>query len=162
MNKFENLIETKLTRTEILDMLIHEMAEDMQAAVRAGDETCKALDQYRWDEVSALFDDKADVEVHHWDRGRKDDRIKVEVSVVLPYDKIPAKLRKHLAEFETADKERDEAREAVRRIHGERGALKSRMLREMLSQTEEGKSLLQLLDGMKTAARKQLKAGGAR
>lgn len=163
----ENVVETKLTRTEVLDILIHEMSDDLQAAQKALQETVRALSAFTWEEVSHLFTHSNIKEISVFRYARNEDQLRIEVTVNLPLSspKVGVDLRRHLQDLATAEKDENEACAQLRSIYGERGAIKAKLLRQMLSRSEDGCKLIEMLDGMKASARKQLalraKGGGA-
>jgi len=154
----DNIVETKLTRTEVLDILIHEMSDDLQAALRGLEESVKALETFTWEEVAHLFihGNVKEVSVNRY--SRKEEKLRIEVTLELPMSspKVGAGLRRHLEELAAMEKDKGDARAQLQSIYGERGALKVKLLRQMLSQSVDGRKLIEMLDGMKTAARKQL------
>jgi len=157
----ENVIEQKVTRSELLDILVHELTDDLSAQHKAMEETVRALNRFTWEDVCHLFTESAvgEVELHKHEYGRDDEkflRIEAVVRVPVGSPRLGAALRKRMGELEQAEKDKSDLGDQLRKIHGERGGLRVRMLKQLLCQTEDGKKLIELMEGMKASARKQL------
>jgi len=158
----ESIIETKITKSEALELLIGELAEQLRKEHQEADERVsaadRALESFKASDFLPIITD-ARANVHQY-RYKQENTItiSVEVSVKANDRRLPRALRDALMEKDEAYKIEREISRRREELNSSKQRLKNEMLRTILEATPVGQKFLRQLGEMKVRVQRSMLA----
>lgn len=153
------LVETKLTKTEAIDLLVEEMKSELEAQRAAA--TKRKESMKNWD-LTELENDLLDRGTRGVDYGYYQDemsnKVKVSITLEIPAAKLPPELRAQINRFRAVAKEEQDLSSKIHELDGNKNKVRNAILRTMLENSEQGQKFLKLLNGLKLKASPKLLA----
>lgn len=161
----QQVVDTRITRTELLDIITEKIRDEVNAEVKALDKEIAATNAILTKSAALRILKNVDAQVHI-DRKRTYDcrretyvdsgfTLSVRIEGLSEAD-LPAKYRTALKRAEELDKKRDILRSKINRINQGKQRARMEMLRNSLESTEEGRKILEAIDGLKERVRSQI------
>ena len=154
------LVETKLTKTEAIDLLVEELKNELEAKRTAATQRKDAAAK-SWD-LSEIENDILDRGTRKLDMVyyRDDLPTKVEVSITLsfPMSKLPPHIKEQIISYRAASRDEQDLSGKIHELDGNKNKVRNTILRTMLENSEQGQKFLQLLNGLKLKASPKLLA----
>jgi hypothetical protein len=151
------LVETKLTKTEAIDLLVEEMKSELEA--KRAEATARKKSLSNWD-ISELENDLLDRGTREVGLGYYEEempgKVKVSINLEIPSSKLPPDLRAQINKYRAAAKEESALSHSIHELDGNKNKVRNAILRTMLENSEQGQKFLKLLNGLKLKASPKL------
>lgn len=147
----QSVLDQKLSRAELLDLIMSRIDEDLLAQIAALDAEDSELDQFELKDFLPLLRTQGKLKVkHHW---RNDNQIPIVVEAQLNLKTLPLKVQKKLARLNEIGRQRSEL--STKRYTLKSGKHNGRlaMIRESLNSTSQGRAILEAIEALKDHVR---------
>lgn len=152
-NAMQSLVETKLTKSEAIDLLVEELRTDLEAGLKQNELDLKdARRQFRTHDIKAEVTSSVFELEHSYDG-------KLTLQLRLTADQLTESGKAKLARIRSLEAMRDSMQKQSYAIDDRRGKAKNAILKTMLEGTEEGQRFLELLGNLKLKVQPKLLAG---
>lgn len=149
------LLETKVTRAELLDIILEDLLAELREKEADAEKRREALPPFDQRKFLALLPASAEIEVNtHC--GKYDDQIKVDISFRLPHSSAPAGFWERFDANKRLEEEESKYRMEIRSLENNRSRAKAEVIRKMLEGSDEGVKLLAQVAEMKLAIKRKL------
>jgi hypothetical protein len=143
----EQLVETKLTKTELIEVLISEMKASLDDKAAALKEEVKRIDQrYTVDDILELIGSK-EVSIQYFENTYERPYYKIELSVRVAPKDMPGDIKEQCQEVTRLNKEVADLNQKSYKLNA-RGA-RTTILKTLLEGSTQGREFLRLLEGLK-------------
>ena len=143
----EALVETKLTKSELIDVLISEMKASLDAKAKALEDQVKRINQaYVVDDVIDLVGNK-EISISYVENSYEKPYYKIEFSVRVAPKDMPGDLKEQTQEVVRLNREASALKQQSYRLN-ERAA-RTTILKTLLEGSPQGREFLRLLEGLK-------------
>jgi hypothetical protein len=158
-----DIFETKLTRTEVLDLILDELTEELNSQIEPIEKELEALpgsDKIKADFAlfaKKLTSQKVSIdEPYDWDSGD----YTVSVQVKMPRSALPAEIRDVLVKRRKLETQKEAIQEQLRKLTNSKVRARNELIRKSLEASSEGKEIIARLTEFKFALRPKLLGAG--
>jgi hypothetical protein len=152
----DQLIETKLTKSEAIDLLVEEMRDEIEkerTAISGEDRTIRDSLKHE-DFAAALRTAKITVELPSTYR----ESFEVSIRFSGQLGKFPIDTQHKLSRLQELHKRQEELGKRIHELSDTKGRVRNTILKTMLEGTEQGKKFLELLSGLRLKVTPKLAA----
>ena len=152
-------IETKLTRSELIDILMQDVISDLEEKVKEAEAAPSPLKDLALSDVQPYLPATTDVRIYSERRWNQYGEREAHTTLRICLDanvEMPPKIKKLFDQNMAREKAIEEAKRALGRAVNQRSALKTEILKKFLKTTQEGTALLNQLDSFRADLKKRL------
>lgn len=160
----DEIVETKLTRNELVDLILDDVMGETEERVEAAKKQRHELHEPHEPDIDApLLQTMKDPEVSYGSHWREKGVYRIKAVWYVKEADMPDSLKRHWAAVEEADKILEAAKDQLEKITKGRARARIEIVRRSLNETAQGKKVLAMVDDFKVAVKRRLlKAGNAR
>lgn len=149
------LLETKVTRTEFLDLILDDMSTELSAQIDVLAKKKAAIPEFDDKAFLKFIPAEPEINVHEYDN-----RVRVRIEFTLKRADLPAGFSDREKKVAALDKELEPLERRLRQIRDGKAKARIELIRKSLESSAEGRDLLEQAATLKvTLSRKMLKAG---
>ncbi len=158
------VVEARLTRTELLDVIVEKVQAELFAQADRLNEQVKALGEPTLSfnqAVTLAGENRADLTVsvdqsYHNGRYQKDTERVLKIKCVIKTADLPKKYLEHVKALEDLNSQKRDVSNKLDRLRYSKSKARMEMLRTALESTPEGRTLMQAIDVMKDSFKEKL------
>lgn len=150
----KNMFETKLTRAEVLDLILEDMATELQSQIDKKQKEIDAVLPSDDDEFLSLLPKKPKVKVERdWDNKNN---LYVTFGFTLPKSRLPPDYVRRSSSLEKLRGELNDLTERRKELLNNKVKFKNELIRSQLDASAEGREILELLGKFKLSIQKKM------